>query len=103
MRITLVVAASENDVIGRDGDLPWRLPADLAHFKRVTIGKPIVMGRKTFESIGKPLSGRRNIVVTASTDYRAEGCIVVHTIQEALSACHEAEEAMVIGGESLYR
>ena len=104
MKITLVVAASENGVIGRDGDLPWRLPADLARFKRVTMGRPIVMGRRTWESIGRPLPGRSNLVLSRKPGYEAAGCRVVSALGEAILAAtaEGAEEMMVIGGEALY-
>ena len=104
MRLTLVVAAAENGVIGRDGDLPWRLPADLAHFKRVTLGKPIVMGRRTWESIGRPLPGRTNIVVTRNPEYSAPGAVVVSSLEDAADHARElgAGELMVIGGAGLY-
>ena len=104
MNLTLVVAAAENDVIGRDGDLPWRLPADLAHFKSVTMGRPIVMGRRTWESIGRPLPGRENIVVSRNPDFVAEGARVVGSLAEALEHARSlgAPELMVIGGAGLY-
>lgn len=104
MQLTLVVAAAENDVIGRDGDLPWHLPADLAHFKKVTLGKPIVMGRRTWESIGRPLPGRTNIVVTRNPTYAAEGAVVVSSLGEAADHARGlgASELMVIGGAGLY-
>ena len=104
MMLTLVVAAAENDVIGRDGGLPWRLPADLAHFKSVTMGRPIVMGRRTWESIGRPLPGRENIVVTRNADYTAEGARVVGSLDEAIEHTRVtgAAELMVIGGAGLY-
>lgn len=90
-------------VIGRDGGLPWHLPADLKHFRRVTMGKPIVMGRKTHESIGRPLPGRENIVVSRSPAYRAPGCRVVASLARAHEVCRGAAEMMVIGGAALYR
>jgi dihydrofolate reductase len=101
--ISLIVAAAENNVIGRDGGLPWHLRADLVRFKALTMGKPVVMGRRTFESIGKPLPGRRNIVVTSRADYRAPGCEVVGSIDAALAAAADAAEIMVIGGGDIYR
>jgi dihydrofolate reductase len=101
--ISLIVAASENDVIGRDGNLPWRLPDDLRHFKEVTMGKPVVMGRKTWESIGKPLPGRQNVVITRQKDYDAKGCEVVGYPAAALLATLQADELMVIGGGRVYR
>ncbi|MEZ5289670.1 MAG: type 3 dihydrofolate reductase [Vicinamibacterales bacterium] len=100
--VTLVVAAAEGGVIGKDGAIPWHLPADLAHFKRVTMGKPIVMGRKTFQSIGRALPGRLNVVVTRDRAFRAEGAVVTHSFEEALAACGDAPEVMVIGGGELY-
>jgi dihydrofolate reductase len=102
-RLSLIVAMDENRLIGSDNRLPWHLPADLALFKRTTMGKPVVMGRKTFESIGKPLPGRRNIVITRNPDYRAEGCEVVSDIDSALEICAEDAEIMLIGGASLYQ
>ena len=101
--ITLVVAVADNGVIGRDNALPWHLPDDLKRFKRLTLGKPIVMGRKTFESIGKPLPGRQNIVVTRDTNYHREGVTVVHDADAALHAAGDAPEVMVIGGAELFR
>ncbi|WP_309570477.1 dihydrofolate reductase [Deinococcus sp.] len=102
--ITFVVATTEpRRVIGRDGDLPWRLPADLAHFKRLTIGKPVIMGRKVYDSIGRPLPERTNIVLTRNRDFTAPGCEVVHDPQSALDAAGKAPEVMVIGGEEIYR
>jgi dihydrofolate reductase len=101
--ITLIVAAADNGVIGRDNALPWHLPDDLKRFKRLTWGKPVVMGRKTFESIGKPLPGRLNIVVTRDANYRRDGVTVVHGVEEAVRAAGEATELMVIGGAELFR
>jgi len=103
MRIALVVAMAENRVIGRNNQLPWHIPADLRHFKTLTMGKPIIMGRKTYESIGRPLPGRDNIVITGDSRYQAEGCQVVHSIDQALEAAGDCEEAMIIGGADLYR
>jgi len=102
MKIAIVVAMAANRVIGRDNRLPWRLPADLRHFKRVTLGKPILMGRKTYESIGRPLPERTNIVVTRDHAYVAPGCVVVHSIESALKAADGHEEVMVIGGTDFY-
>jgi len=90
-------------VIGRDGKLPWYLPNDLQYFKRITMGKPIVMGRKTHESIGRPLPGRANIVVSSNRHYEAPGCTVVGSLDEACAAAGRCEEIMIIGGASLYR
>jgi len=102
-RVTLIVAVADNGVIGRGNALPWHLPEDLKRFKRITMGKPIVMGRKTFESIGKPLPGRMNIVMTRGSDYRREGVTVVHDVEGALAAAGMAEEIMIIGGADLFR
>ena len=102
MIISLIVAAAENGVIGRKGDLPWRLSDDLKRFKTVTMGKPIVMGRKTYESIGRPLPGRQNIVITRQPGYSAEGCDVVATVEQAVEVANDAEEIMVIGGSEIY-
>ena len=92
-----------NGVIGRDNQLPWHLPADLKHFKQTTMGKPILMGRKTWESIGRPLPGRTNIVITRDSSYSAAGCEVVNSIDAAIAAAGEQDEVMVIGGAELYR
>ncbi|MEW6278546.1 MAG: dihydrofolate reductase [Candidatus Eremiobacterota bacterium] len=102
-RIVLVAALGRNRSIGRDGQVPWRLPADLRHFRSVTMGKPVVMGRKTFESIGKPLPGRHNLILTRDPNYTAEGCRVMHGVAEVVAACADAEELCVIGGEQIYR
>ncbi|VAW82876.1 Dihydrofolate reductase [hydrothermal vent metagenome] len=102
MRISLVAALARNRVIGRGNQLPWRLSADLKHFKSLTMGKPILMGRKTYESIGKPLPGRTNIVISRDSSFSAAGCRVVHSVEAALTAAEGGEEAMVIGGANLY-
>lgn len=93
---------SENRVIGQHNKLPWHLPADLKHFKKLTMDKPVVMGRKTFESIGKPLPGRTNIIITHNTAFRADNCSVVHSIQEAIDKSKTSNELMIIGGASCY-
>ena len=102
MQISLIVAASQNGVIGKGNKLPWKLPADLKRFKELTMGHPVILGRKTFESIGKPLPGRTNIVVTKQKNYPAEGIRVAHSVEEAIRSCGDAEEIFVIGGASLY-
>jgi len=102
MDISLVVAMDENRLIGAGGGLPWRLPADLKHFKNVTMGHPMVMGRRTWESIGRPLPGRASIVVTRKPGYRAEGAIVVDSPEAAVAAAGDCDELMVIGGAQLY-
>lgn len=101
--LSLIVAAGERNEIGKDGGMPWHLPADLKHFKEITLGKPIIMGRRTHESIGKALPGRRNIVVSRDPGYRAAGCEVAHSLQEALPLAGNAPEIMVIGGALLYQ
>jgi len=102
MKISLVVAASENNVIGKKGEIPWDLPDDFKHFHDATEGKPIIMGRKTHESIGRVLPGRRNIVVTRQ-DMEIEGCEVVHSIEEALELVKDEPEVAVIGGGEIYK
>ena len=103
--LALIAARARNGVIGLDNRMPWHLPEDLAHFKRVTLGKPVVMGRKTFESIGRPLPGRLNIVVTRNPDWQAAGVQVAHSLDAALALAAAAapEEIMLIGGAELYR
>ncbi|WP_434131507.1 dihydrofolate reductase [Methylocaldum sp. GT1BB] len=101
MKISLIVAMGENRVIGADNRMPWHLSADLKRFRKITMGKPLIMGRKTHKSIGRPLPGRKNIVLTSNREYAAPGCVVVHTLAEALSEA-DADEVMVIGGSSLY-
>ena len=101
--ITLVVAHTENGVIGRDGGMPWHLPADLARFKSVTMGKPMLMGRRTFDSIGRALPGRRSIVVTRDRAWSAPGVEVAYSVDEALALCADAPEIAVIGGGELFR
>jgi len=98
--ITLILARADNGVIGRDGGLPWRLPADLKRFKTLTMGKPMIMGRKTFESFPAPLPGRRHVVLTRDRDWRADGAEVVHSVEEALALA--GDDAMVIGGAEVF-
>lgn len=100
MQISLIVAASDNDVIGIRGELPWHLPADLKRFKQLTMGKPIVMGRLTHESIGRPLPGRRNVILTRNGNYRSPGCERVSSVDDVLAFADE--EVMVIGGGDVY-
>lgn len=102
-RISFIVAVAEDGAMGRDNQLPWHLPDDMRFFKRMTMGKPVIMGRKTFESIGKPLPGRRNIVLTRDLDYRAAGCTVVHSVLAALEAAGDVPEIMIGGGAEIYR
>jgi dihydrofolate reductase len=106
--LSMIVATADNNIIGKDNDMPWHLPADLAYFKKVTLGKPIIMGRKTFESIGRPLPGRRNIVISRDESYQAEGIDSVTSVEQALALVdgsdgnEGAEEIMVIGGGAIY-
>lgn len=101
-RIAIIVARATNGVIGRGNALPWHLPEDLAHFKRTTMGKPILMGRKTFESIGRPLPGRRNIVITRDPAWSHSGCEAAASLDAALALCPHDDEVFVIGGAQLY-
>lgn len=103
MTISLIAAMGRNRVIGKDNSLPWSLPVDMKHFHDLTTGKPVIMGRKTFESIGKPLPDRTNIIITRDTNYKAENCIVVHSTDEALKAAEGNEEVMIIGGAQIYK
>lgn len=111
MKLSLIAAAANNNVIGRNNELPWHLPQDLKYFKSVTLGKPVIMGRKTFESIGKPLPGRTNIVITRQSDWQHAGVLVASSVQDALELAENfrnelgqtADEVMVIGGAEIYR
>src|ERR1700759_3931236 len=102
MIVTIVVAISENNAIGKDNQLLWHLPADLRHFKQVTSGRSIIMGRKTFDSVGTPLPNRRNIVVTRQ-DIKIEGCEVVKSVDEGLALCAGEDEVFIGGGAEIYR
>ena len=108
INIAMIAGVAENGVIGSDQTIPWRVPSDMAFFKRTTMGKPIIMGRKQFETVGKPLSGRANIVITRQRDYQPEGVLVVHDIETALEQARRIAEAdgvdeiMIIGGGELY-
>lgn len=103
MIISLIVAVGRKHEIGKDGRMPWHLPADLKHFKAMTLGKPVLMGRKTLDAIGRPLPDRRNLVITRDRQFSAPGCEVVHSLEEALARAEPAAEAMVIGGGEIYR
>jgi dihydrofolate reductase len=114
LAVSLVVAMARNHVIGRDNTLPWRLPEDLRHFKAVTLGKPVLMGRRTFESIGRPLPGRTNLVLTRDSGWKSDGVVVVHSLDEALARSKEAlkealappnalQELAGIGGAEVFR
>lgn len=100
--ISLIVAMDRNRVIGNNNRMPWRLPADLAYFKNLTLGNTVVMGRKTLESIGKPLKGRKNIVLTRDKGYTREGCLIVNSIEDALKEIKNKQESFIIGGAEIY-
>jgi dihydrofolate reductase len=101
--ISLVVAMAHDRVIGKDNGMPWHLPADLKHFKKITTGKPVIMGRKTFESIGQALPKRRNIVVTRNTEYQAQDCEVASSLEAALALVADEKEICIIGGAQLFQ
>lgn len=102
--ISMIVAADENNVIGKDNQLIWHLPDDLKFFKQKTSGHCIIMGRNTFESVGKPLPNRTNIIITRDKNYAAEGCVVVHSLEAALEKAHEVDpNPFIVGGEQIYR
>lgn len=105
MIVSAIFAVSENNVIGKGNDLPWRMPADLKHFKNTTMGHPVIMGRKSFDSIGRPLPGRHNIVLTRDRNFRAEGVSVVHSLREAMeiAGADRPEEVFIIGGAQIYK
>jgi dihydrofolate reductase len=100
--ISMIVAMAENRAIGKDNDLPWHLPADLKHFKALTMGKPMIMGRKTFDSIGRPLPGRRTIVVTRNMQWYTEGVDAADSLEGAIQMAEMAEEIMIVGGAQIY-
>ncbi len=102
-KISLVVAMSDNGMIGQNNQLLWHLPNDLKHFKALTLNKPIIMGRKTYESIGKPLPNRQNIILTKARYLQVPGCEIVHSVNDALDVTNDAPEIMVIGGGEIYR
>jgi dihydrofolate reductase len=104
MTISLIVAASQNDVIGKDNQLPWHLPADMKYLKNVTLGHHVIMGRKTFDALGKPLPGRTNIIITRQEDFTADGCIVVNDIHHAIdyAKAHDETECFIIGGGDIF-
>ena len=103
MKLSAIVAVSNNMAIGVDNDLPWHMPADLGHFKQSTMGCPVIMGRKTYDSIGRPLPGRKNVVLTRSENLSLDGCIIVNNLEEALLQVKDASEVFIIGGQQLYQ
>ncbi|MBW5291237.1 MAG: Dihydrofolate reductase [Candidatus Ruthia sp. Asou_11_S2] len=102
MKLSIIVAMDDNQLIGKNNALPWHLPADLAYFKKTTTGKAVLMGRKTYDSIGRPLPNRRNIIVNRNTKFKADGCEVVGSINAALSLANGDNELMIMGGASFY-
>jgi dihydrofolate reductase len=102
MRLSIIVAMDDNQLIGKDNALPWRLPADLAYFKKTTTGKTVLMGRKTYESIGFPLPNRRNVIISRNPNFQAKGCEVVSSINNALELAKDDDEVMIMGGASFY-
>ncbi len=103
MIISIIAAMAKNRVIGKDGTMPWHIPEDLRRFRELTMGHTIIMGRRTFEQIGHPLPGRRNIILTRQLHYGAAGCLVLHSIADALGACADVDEVFICGGGDLYR
>jgi dihydrofolate reductase len=103
MKISLIVAMASNRAIGLNNQMPWHLSADLKKFKKITMGAPILMGRKTYESIGRPLPGRTNIIISRNPSYSQPDCLVFNDIEKALESCRDAEEIFVIGGSDLYK
>lgn len=103
MEIILIAALAANHVIGSNNTIPWNIPGEQARFKEITMGHCLIMGRKTWQSIGRPLPGRRNIVVTRNSSFKAPGAEVVHSLEQGIAACGEAEKIFIIGGEQLYR
>ncbi len=102
MEIILIAAMAANRVIGRDNIIPWDIPGEQTRFKEITMGHPLIMGRKTYQSIGRPLPGRRNIVVTRNKNFKAGGCEVVHSLEQGLAACKGEKKVFLIGGGQLY-
>lgn len=100
--VAIIVAMAKNRTIGLDNTLPWRIPADLKHFKKLTMGHHMIMGRKTFESIGKPLPGRSTVVVSRDRDLKIDGCTVVHSLPEAIATCARDPQIFVVGGADIY-
>lgn len=104
MILSMIAAMDNNRVIGKDNSIPWNLPCEQLYFRNITMGHPVIMGRKSFESIGKPLEGRRNIILTKDSNYSAKGCEIIHSVEEALELFSKSsEEVFVIGGQEIYR
>ena len=103
MIVSIIVAMDINRVIGKDNQLPWRLPRELQYVKKTTMGHPIILGRKNYESIGRPLPGRRNIILTRDENFSAEGCEIAHSVEEVYKLCENEEEIFIFGGEQIYK
>ena len=103
MKISLIVAMDKNRVIGKDNDLPWKLPKEFEYVKKTTMGHTLIMGRKNFESIGRVLPGRKNVILTRDKDFSFEGCVTVHSIEEVFEECKNDEEIFIFGGEQIYQ
>lgn len=103
MQLSIIVAMDRNRVIGRGDTLPWHISSDLKNFKKITMGNPIIMGRKTHESIGRPLPGRENIILTRDKNYSSEGCTVLHSMDEIFEHCKDVDEVMITGGSEIYK
>jgi dihydrofolate reductase len=103
MIISIIAAMADNRVIGRDNEVPWHIPQDMKRFRSITMGHPVIMGRKTYESIGRPLPGRKNVVLTRNRDYRAAGAVIVHSLSAALDECAGADEIFICGGGEVFR
>jgi dihydrofolate reductase len=103
MEIILIAAMAKNRVIGRDNKIPWDIPGEQTRFKKITMGHPLIMGRKTWQSLGRPLPGRRNIILTTNKEFSPDGAEVVHSLNEALATCAGADKVFIIGGEQLFR
>ncbi len=101
-KVSIIVAMARNRTIGINNTLPWRIPEDIRHFKALTMGHHMIMGRKTFESIGKPLPGRTTVVVTRNQDLKIDGCVIVHSLKDAVAACAGDDEIFIVGGAELY-
>ena len=101
--ITIIAAIAENNALGKDNQLIWHLPADLKRFKKVTLNHAVIMGRKTYESLGKPLPNRTNIIITRNGDFKAEGCVVVNSLQQAIEASKEDQNPYILGGAEIYK
>ena len=103
MQVSIIVAMDRNRVIGKNDNLPWHISSDLQNFKKITMGNPIVMGRKTHESIGRPLPGRENIILTRDRNYQVEGCIVLQSLDDVFEHCKDTDEIMITGGSEIYQ